>query len=981
MDMKRITSYELMQENDLEDLKTKGLVLKHKKSGARIIVMQNDDYNKVFCIGFRTPPSDSTGVAHILEHSVLCGSKAFPAKDPFVELAKGSLNTFLNAMTYSDKTIYPVASCNNKDFQNLMHVYLDAVFYPNIYKRKEIFKQEGWHYELLDEDSELIYNGVVYNEMKGAFSSPEQLLFRKIQQSLFPDTAYGTESGGDPEFITDLTYEEFLNFHSKYYHPSNSYIYLYGDMDIEEKLNWIDENYLSNFDEIDVDSKIHLQKSFEQANEIVEYYSIANNESEKDNTYLSYNLSIGSSLDKELYLAMQVIEYALLSAPAAPLKQALIDAGIGKDILSSYDNGILQPTLSIIAKNTDSSKKEEFLKVIRDTLYNIVNNGMDKKSLEAAINYYEFKYREADFGRYPKGLMYGIQIFDSWLYDDNKPFIHIGAIKTFAFLKDSLGTNYFERLIEKELLNNRHESIVIIKPKKGLTSEIENKIKEKLSIYKNSLSKDEIIKLIEDTKKLKQYQEEPSTKEEIESIPLLSREDIDKKAQPLNIEKIEVNNIRLLYHQMFTNGIGYLKLLFDTKQVPSHLVPYISIFTTALGYVDTENYKLQELANEVNINTGGISTYLNLYSLNDNAEKFSSKLCINVKVLYEKINVAFELIKEIIFNSKLDDEKRLYEIIAELKSRYKMQLNSAGHTAAMRRAMSYCSPSAYYSETTEGISFYKLLEDLEQNFEEKKSELIANLKALSQCIIKKDNLLASYTSGEKGYNYFINEFEEFLEVLDSGSIKKGNMEFPGISLNEGFKYSGKIQYVARTGNFVKAGFKYTGALKVLNVILSYDYLWNNIRVKGGAYGCMCGFSRDGNAYFTSYRDPNLRETNEIYDKVYDYVKNFTADERDMTKYIIGTISNLDTPLNPSARGTRSLNAYLSNISYEDIQKERNEILNVTVEDIRALAPIVKSVLDSNNICVIGNETKLENNHDMFKVLCDLFNWDSFAFRF
>jgi Zn-dependent M16 (insulinase) family peptidase len=398
------SSYDFVLEEKLEDMNGIGTLLVHKKTGARVAIVANDDKNKVFYIGFRTPPADSTGVAHIIEHSVLCGSKSFPAKDPFVELAKGSLNTFLNAMTYPDKTLYPVASINDQDFKNLMHVYMDAVLYPNIYQRKEIFLQEGWHYELEKEEDELKYNGVVYNEMKGAFSSPESMLYRMIQNSMFPDTSYGVESGGDPDYIPDLSYEEFIEFHRTYYHPSNSYIYLYGDMDFEERLAWLDKEYLNQYDKLSVNSEVKLQKPFSSCREVTAFYSLSEEEQARDNTYLSYNTIIGSALDKELGLTFQVLDYVLLQAPGAPVKQALLDAGIGSDIIGGFEDEILQPSLMIIAKNSEEEKKEQFITIIKDVLTKLINEGIDEKSLRAAINYYEFKYREADFGQFPKGL-------------------------------------------------------------------------------------------------------------------------------------------------------------------------------------------------------------------------------------------------------------------------------------------------------------------------------------------------------------------------------------------------------------------------------------------------------------------------------------------------------------------------------------------------------------------------------------------------
>ena len=567
MSVKDLTTYEVLKDEDLKGIKAKGKLLKHKKSGARVLLVENDDNNKVFSIAFRTPPSDSTGVPHIMEHSVLCGSKNFPAKDPFVELVKGSLNTFLNAMTYPDKTVYPVASCNDKDFQNLMHVYMDAVLYPNIYNHDKTFRQEGWSYKLDEKDGELSYNGVVYNEMKGAFSSPEGVLDRVVLNTLFPDNCYANESGGDPEVIPQLTYEQFLDFHRTYYHPSNSYIYLYGDMDMEEKLRWLDEEYLCHYDKKDVNSEIHLQKPFDEVQEKTFEYSIASDESTEENTFLSYNKVIGTTLDRELYQAFEILDYALLSAPGAPLKKALTDAGIGKDIMGSYDNGVYQPIFSVVAKNAEESQKDEFVKVIEDVLRDQVKNGINQKALLAGINYNEFRYREADFGNYPKGLMYGLQVMDSWLYDENQPFIHIEALETFEFLKNKVGTGYYEELIQKYLLDNTHGAIVVVRPEQGRTARLDAQLQDKLQKYKESLSNAEVEKLVADTKALEEYQSEPEAIENLEKIPVLRREDISREIAPFFNEEMKLADVPVVYHEIETNGIGYVNVMFDLSGV------------------------------------------------------------------------------------------------------------------------------------------------------------------------------------------------------------------------------------------------------------------------------------------------------------------------------------------------------------------------------------------------------------------------------
>ena len=971
MSIKDLYAYELQKEEDLKGIKAKGYLLRHRKSGARVVYIENDDNNKVFSIGFRTPPSDSTGVPHIMEHSVLCGSRNFPAKDPFVELVKGSLNTFLNAMTYPDKTVYPVASCNDQDFQNLMHVYMDAVFYPNIYEHEEIFRQEGWSYQLDSAEDKLKYNGVVYNEMKGAFSSPEGVLDRVILNTLFPDTSYANESGGDPEVIPELTYEQFLDFHRKFYHPSNSYIYLYGDMDIEEKLHWLDQEYLGKYDREPVDSRIRFQEPFAEMQEKVIPYSIASEESEEDNTYLSYNKVVGTSLDKELYLAFQILDYALLSAPGAPLKKALTDAGIGKDIMGSYDNGIYQPIFSVIAKNANEEKKEEFIQVIEDVLRASVKNGIDTKAIEAGINYYEFRYREADFGNYPKGLMYGLQMMDSWLYDEEKPFIHIEALDTFEFLKKQIGTGYYEELIQKYLLDNPHGAIVIVTPEKGRTARMEAELEEKLQKYKESLTAEEVEAFVQKTQALEAYQSEPESEENLEKIPVLKREDISREIEPIINEEMTLAGVPVIFHEIETNGIGYVDVLFDMSLVEEQDLPYVGILQSVLGIIDTERYDYGTLFNEINVNTGGISTSLELYNdvTNIREKAFKATFEIKGKALYGKLPVAFDMMREILMESKLNDGKRIREILAMLKSRLLMKFQSSGHVTAVLRAQSYASPAAKLKDMTNGIAFYETVSYIEEHFEEEKEKLSEKLIDLSKKLFCGDNMMLSYTAAREG----LEGLEEMVEKLKNSLHTRTAEEDKRCVIhcekkNEGFKTASKVQYVAKAGNFIDLGVAYTGALQILKVIMSYDYLWQNIRVKGGAYGCMSNFNRIGEGYFVSYRDPNLKRTLDVYDGVVDYLKNFTVSERDMTKYIIGTMSGIDQPMTPASKGERSMNLYMNKVSAEMIREERNQILDAEQDDIRALYKVAEAVLQADQMCVIGGEDKIEEEKELFKTL-------------
>lgn len=973
------SGYRLVLEEKLEDLNGWGAYLVHIKTGAKIALIQNEDTNKVFTIGFRTPPRNSTGVPHIIEHSVLCGSKNFPAKDSFVELAKGSLNTFLNASTYSDRTLYPIASQNDKDFKNLMHVYLDAVLYPNIYSRKEIFDQEAWHYALENEDDELRINGVVYNEMKGAFSSPEQQLLRLNLNSLFPDTSYGVESGGDPDVIPELTYEDFLEFHKTYYHPSNSYIYLYGDMDFEERLIWLDREYLSKFEFLNVNSEIIKQKGFDTLRETQAFYSLGEEEQPKENTYFSLNIAIGEERSNEIALGFQILDYVLFEAPGAPVKQALLDAGIGKDILSQFNNEYLQPSLSIIAKNTDEDKKQEFLSIIRSTLSQLSDEGLNEKSLRGAINLFEFKYREADYGSFPKGLMYGLRVIRSWLYDADKPFLNLKDSILYDKMKKHIGTGFYEQLIKDYLLNNNHASLVILKPKVGLNKIREIELKEKLAQYKESLSKEKIQNIINETKHLKSYQETPSTKEEVETIPMLTREDIGPDPQPLYNEEKNIDGVRVIHHEVFTNEIAYIRLLFDVKDIPKELLPYLSLLSLVLGYVDTDKYSYLDYSNEINLHTGGMDHNVISFSIKGKTDEFFPMYEVGTKVMYDKIPEAFRLVEEVLCHTQLKDYKRLKEIIEEMKSRMQMIFQSSGHMVATNRAMSYYSVHGMFKEVTQGISFYQFLEDLTTNYGQKKDTVITRLKELMEMVFVRNKLIVSVTADKYGYELFSNSFNHFLDSLHESASERqltgyDMMPLKPKGLNEGFKAAMQVQYVARVGNYFKAGYKYTGALKILRMILSYDYLWTNVRVKGGAYGCMCGFSGvDGDVYFTSYRDPNLKKTNQVYENIPEFIKNYTADERDITKSIIGTISTLDTSLTPKTKGARSLSMLLSGLTYEDLKKERDDIINVNQEDIQDLNQLVHAVLAQGNLCVIGNESKIEEDRDLFKEVKNLMN--------
>ena len=961
-----LAEYEILDEHRVEDVQSDGFILRHKKSGARIAILSNNDDNKVFYIGFRTPPEDETGVPHIIEHTTLCGSKKFPVKDPFIELAKGSLNTFLNAMTYPDKTVYPVASCNDQDFKNLMDVYLDAVFNPNITKYEEIFKQEGWHYELTGKDDELKINGVVYNEMKGAYSSPDEVLSSQIYRSLFPDNTYSKDSGGNPEYIPKLTYEAYLDFYHKYYHPSNSYIYLYGDMDVVERLEWLDKEYLSLYDYKKVNSEINKQPAFDEIKNVEAQYSITMDDTQENKTYLSYNRVVGDTLDEMLYQAFDVLDYALVSSPGAPVKQALIDAGIGDDVYGSYDAGILQPVFSFVAKNANASQADEFESIIENTLKEVVKTGINKEALLAGINSSEFKFREADFGQFPKGLLFGLNCLDSWLFDDMKPFIHLECLGTFAKLRKAVDTDYFEKLIQEYLLDNTHGSSVTVKPKRGLGNEREEALAKELSDYKASLSDEEIKKLIEDTEHLKKYQEEPSSDEDLRKLPMLTRADMKKNAMPFSNIEDELLDVKVVRHDIESNGIDYISFLFDAGDFAQSELGYLGFFTNALGLVSTEKYSYTDLANATNIYTGGISTGTASHPDIKDRNNFVFKFEVKLKVLEKNLDKALELMEQMLLRSDFTDTKRLGELVAQIKARLQANLSSSGHLVAAMRSMSSFSRYALYQDELKGVAFYRSICRIEKELLESPKSVSDKLAAIAKKLFARNRMLISFTGNNEAYGNAKPSLEKVIAGFNKMSAVGNQAEVHFNTAKEAFIDASQIQYVAKTGDFICEGYEYTGALRLLRIILSYDYLWINVRVKGGAYGCMNTFLRSGESYFVSYRDPNLTDTLDVYDRIPEYIRSFSPDERDMTKYIIGTFSALDTPMNPEAKGSRSLSAYLEGITYEQIQKERNEILNAQPEDIRRLADLVEAVLKKNSICVIGNENMIKESAGLFE---------------
>lgn len=968
--------YELIEERDLPDLKGLGIYLKHKKSGARVVLISNEDDNKVFYIGFRTPSYNSTGVAHIVEHTVLCGSKAFPSKDPFVELVKGSLNTFLNAVTYPDRTLYPIASCNDKDFKNLMHVYLDAVFYPNLHENKAIFDQEGWHYEIDSETGELKINGVVYNEMKGAYSAPDTVLDNAVFSALFPNSPYGKDSGGDPEVIPSLTYEHYKAFHKKFYHPSNAYIYLYGDMDIEERLAFLHENYLCDFDSTTVESEIPLQTP--TLSDFTTSYSIANGEEDKEKTFLTYNVVTGEAVDIELMTALSLIQYVMTEVPGAPVKRALTEANIGNEIYGSFQTSIRQPVFSINVSGSEPEKKEDFVRIIEETFREAVQNGIPEKMLRSAINYSEFKYKEQDFGRYPKGLLTGLKLLECFVYDDSLPFQTLEVGKIFDKLRSRIGTGYFEDIIKTYILENPHKAIVCLVPERGLNDKKDESLKKTLQEVKNGFTDEDFARLKEENEALTNFQTVPSTEEDLLKIPMLSRDDIKKEPRIFKNKEEVLEGVKAVWTEAETNGIVYLGVHFDASDMSEEELPYFNILGDLFSLVDTKKREYNDFIAEVLMNTGGLLTGLSSYADIHRDEKMKLLYSVKLKVLKAELSKGVELIKEMLFQTKFDSssDSRIKEILKENMMRCQMAFEDSGDRTAMYRGHAHTSVAGIVNDVTNSLGYYKFIKELSANFEERKEVFYEKINGIIEKYFVKKRTILSVTANSSLFeeikptlSAFVCELKEGEEAGEALSLKlyqrleaeKKEKRF----IKEGYTVSGQVQFVSRCGNFKDAKLPYTGLLAILQVILSYDYLWVNVRVKGGAYGCYGRFNRNGDVSLTSYRDPNLMETNEVYEGIVSYLENFEASERDITKYIIGAISNIDVPLTPYNEGIAAFSAYMSGLSYEERKKAREEILSAKAEDIRALSKYIRAVLDSKVFVVVGSEAKMKENEASF----------------
>jgi len=959
-----MSGFSLVEKRFVKEVDADCFLYRHNASGARLLKIANDDINKTFCISFKTITESDAGTPHILEHSVLNGSKNFPVKSPFDILSKGSLNTFLNAMTGSDITLYPVSSMNDKDFQTLMHIYLDAVFNPLIYDDPRILDQEGWHHDLENTAAPVTYKGVVYNEMKGAFSSPTREWGYLVDKQLFPDTPYRFSSGGYPDSIPTLTHDDFLNFHRKYYHPSNSYIFLYGDGDIETELAFIDQNYLSKYSKPDQLVDLPLQKPFDLMRTSSGVYPATEGSDSTGQSYLSLSFVAGLSVDQQLGMGLSLLAQVLFNNESAPVRLALQEAGIGKDVGARIDD-LRQNVFHVRVQNANPDEAEAFKTIVQNTLQKIVADGIDPQALAGALNRMEFQLREGNTPQ--KGLSYNSQALGSWFWGD-EPFSGLEYEKPLASLKASLPKAYLENLVSQYFLKNQHALLFTLNPEPGLEKVNSLRVEQELENYKSSLSKTDVQQLADHTQELVDYQKSEDSPEALASIPLLDLADIETSIDWYEVSEHSTGRIPYLHYDAFTNDISYLRFFFDLRVLREEQLPYASLLAILLGSVGTESYTFGELDNALDTHLGGFSTYISSYLENQDDGKIIPKFVVSAKTLTAQQSHAFELAQEILLTTQLTDTERLEDVLTRHQSRLSASVKRDGLGYARKRLFSYSTQDGMFDELMGGLEYYWFITDLVENFEQKKQTVVTELQNVSKALFTRGNLLGSITVSEQERKAYKKDLKRF-----SKSLKKEPLEYQDWNLhstlkNEGLMAASKVQYVLQGTDYKALGYQWDGKIMVLNQIISREWLKNQVRVIGGAYGGFARFSPSGQVYFGSYRDPNLTSTLKNYANTPTFLHTLDIDENEMTRFIIGTISGLDRPLTPSQKGNVAVSRYFHKTTAGQLQKDRDAVLSTSLADIKAYEEMVSTILENSKICVYGNEEIIKENESLFDKL-------------
>jgi len=966
--------FEMVREETIEEYGAKVVLFRHKKTGAEIMSVIAPDENKVFGITFRTPPDDSTGIPHILEHSVLCGSRNYPVKEPFVELLKGSMQTFLNAMTYPDRTVYPVASQNLKDFYNLVNVYMDSVLHPSI--TPWTLKQEGWHYDIEDAKDPLTYKGVVYNEMKGVYSSPDSIHGRKCKEALFPDNTYGVDSGGDPVDIPNLTWEKFEGFHKKFYHPSNSRIYFYGDDPVPARLELI-ESYLSEFDNKPIapeESVIGWQKKRDAPWSLEQFYPAG-----KDGKPLmTINWLLNESpFTPQEELALEVLNDLMVGTSTAPLYKKLRESGLGESVIASgLSTTLQQATFSIGMKGIkDKSQIGDIEKLTYDTIQELADTGFDEATIEAALNSLEFSLREFNTGGFPRGLSYMLGSMSNWLYGRD-PMEALRFEKPLAELKARLssGEPVFQDLLKKMLIDNTHRVTVTSLPDVQMEDKIRAAEIAELKAVRDKLTEDEIKELVKETLALKERQQAEDSPANLAKVPSLSMEDLDRKVRNVPITVGEEKGVTVLRHDLPTNGIVYADFGLDARVVPVDLLPLLPLFCRCLTEMGTTSKNDVELSKYIRTHTGGVGVSTSTTTKYGAGHTIPepqvvSNVFMRGKATYAKSAEMFDVVSDILVNTNFDNKAKFKQMVLETKTRLESAAVSAGNSFASSRIGSRYEISEFIGAKMQGIDSLAGMAQLVEEIDSDWSSVLAKLHTLRDLLVDRRNLIVNLSAEEKGLNQVQARLEDYISSmpLREGDVKiqdwKAEMQkFEGAG--EGFIVPTQVNYVGKGAQIYGVGDKTTGAASVVSRYLRTSWLWDKVRVVGGAYGCSNVFNPNTGLFkFTSYRDPNLVSTLKTYDETPSFLEH-TAKEMSastLSNAIIGMIGDLDKPMQPDQKGYASMDRYLTGLTDEIRQERRDQVLGTTAKDFKELGERLEAVAKSGTIAVIGSKTSLEGD--------------------
>lgn len=955
--------FELLREQNIPELNTLARLYRHVKTGAQFLSMSNDDENKVFGITFYTPPADSTGLPHIMEHSVLCGSRKYPLKEPFVELIKGSLKTFVNASTYPDKTMYPVASTNLRDFYNLIDVYLDAVFYPLI--PEHVLQQEGWHYELNSADEPLIYKGVVFNEMKGQHSNPDYKMFVYSMQSLYPDTLYANSSGGDPKVMPDLTYQQFKDFHDTYYHPSNSLIYFYGDDDPEERLRYLD-TWLRDFDARPVPKQAPVQARFEEPRRLVYEFGASEEDMAEDakKSMVRVNWLVDAGDDPEKRLALDILAYILTGTPASPLYNALLHSGLGEDVIGEYQNALTPNYYAAGLKGISSDDADKVEALILDTLAALAEHGIDPETVEAAVNTSEFQMRELNTGGYPRGLALMGATMGSWLYDGD-PLADLAFEKPLNGLKARLakGERVFETLIKEHLINNTHRTTVLLRPDADLNAREEEREKDRLAKVREAFSPDELTSIIENTKKLKELQVTPDSPEALEKIPSLKLEDLEKTSKAIPIAESATHGSKVIYHDIFTNGIAYLDLGLNLHTLPQQYLPYIGLFSRALLELGTETEDYIKLAQRIGRKTGGIRAST-LVTMPRNGGSSQAWLMLRGKATMSQVDDLLAILHDVLLTVKLDNRERFRQMVLEDKAQSESGIVPSGHIVALTRLKAGFNEADWAQEQMGGVSNLFFTRELAEKVEKDWPSVLQALETIRRTLLNRNAMIANVTLDAANWSSFEPKLAGFLSSLPAGASEAATWTMSPALAAEGLTIPAQVNYVAKGADLYKLGYQLHGSHSVITNFLRTTYLWERVRVQGGAYGGFCTFDPLSGVYaYLSYRDPNLLGTLDNYDGAPAYLRNVEISDHELTRSIIGAISAIDAHQLPDAKGYTSLVRHLTGITEAYRQQRRDEVLGTTLNDFHKFADVLDAVKDHGRVAVVGSADGLKAASD------------------